>query len=498
MANEWMSTLPSAWKPQDPNAQVQAAQSGANTAMASAQAGGAAVAAEAANQDRIRKQALQDVMARSVISKTRGGKVVHEFDNDRFQQNLQSSPAALDAYKAWSETIMPQQQKLVENRAVAAQLTPEGGIDPTKIVETAQANPDFAASVFSQGVGNLRTLSGAASEVAGNRVATGAMATPGGLAPMESAQGLSQIVPKQFGDVSAGQAVDEATVSSVIGGDPAARASAIQRLVDAGQPVPPNASDAQIAAATNALAAAKVRALGAGVDVKQPGSMANVALSASAKAPSVIQDALGSVFGDKYALVQKKLGIQGSQLNVTGGEQAQDLVQSLRQQGFNANPGNAAKIQETKAAFDWLSDTSKEIEHLKKKVAKGEKISDDTFHNTIAAMENAPMVAESISNLAGQKRFLEGIRTSPSYGALIKSADGNPASFLRALASAKLGAQDQATVLDQLGTIVETQLKTGKAKNDLDQYRIRSLKPSVFDKPAAQPDGRRKATAEDF
>ena len=82
MANEWMSALPSAWKPQDPNTQVQAAQFGANTALASAQAGGAAVAAEAANQDRIRKQALQDVMARSVISKTRGGKVVHEFDND--------------------------------------------------------------------------------------------------------------------------------------------------------------------------------------------------------------------------------------------------------------------------------------------------------------------------------------------------------------------------------------------------------------------------------
>ena len=53
MANEWQSLLPSAWKPQEPNTQVQAAKAGAETALAHAQTATQAVDAVAAASPRV-------------------------------------------------------------------------------------------------------------------------------------------------------------------------------------------------------------------------------------------------------------------------------------------------------------------------------------------------------------------------------------------------------------------------------------------------------------
>lgn len=182
----------------------------------------------------------------------------------------------------------------------------------------------------------------------------------------------------------------------------------------------------------------------------------------------------------------------GAALSVQGSEQEQDQVAKLRKAGFDANPSNASLILEKKAPFDWLKNTSDDIHELRAEAAKG-KVDKDLFNSTISALSNAPMVAESITNLAGEHRFFENLRTDPSLGALIKSSDGNPVHFIQSLGSAKLGAQSQEKVLSILGNIVDTQLKTGKAKSDLDQFRLHWSKAAT--KPAeakADPLGIRK------
>ena len=485
MANEWMSALPSAWKPQDPNTQVQAAQAGAQTAATQAVAAQTAVAAEDANQERIRKQALQDIFAKSVVTKIKGGKIVHEIDNDAFHQNLQTSPVALGAYKAWMDTVNPAAATNATQQALAANATAQGGLDAQGLAQYAQGS-DYAGQILAAGRAIQQAQATAGTDIAANkfaqsRLGTGSDAQPGSLVYNED------VKPKEMDATASAGHIGPEVVSAL---SKEGKVAAIYKLKAKGIVLPPNATPQQIADAANSIADAQVSAQSVqGTDLKQPMSLATSAFQTAASEPSIRNKAYGEIFGDELGVVQQKLGIRGAQLGVTGGEQEQALIKSLRDQGYAATPSKSADLIAKKGAYDWLVNTSNDIKEKTAELKETGKLEgDDTFHNTVSAWENAPMVAESISNLAGQQRFLEGIRTSPSYGALVEAADGNPVHFFRALASAKLGAQDQATVLSELGNIVDTQLRSGKAKSELDQYRIKGLKPSALAGGAIQFD----------
>ena len=64
--NSWQSLLPSAFKAQDPNTQINAAKTGTDMALTQAQAGVQAVDAMARDQDRKRKLMVQEFLRGSL------------------------------------------------------------------------------------------------------------------------------------------------------------------------------------------------------------------------------------------------------------------------------------------------------------------------------------------------------------------------------------------------------------------------------------------------
>ena len=419
--------------------------------------------------------------------------VRHEFNQEKFLSGLTKNPSAMAAYKEYAGTVFPQAQAEAAQKAVAETAGPGGGIDPTKVAGAMAANPLAAKTILETARGQQEAGYGSATKILPAKLGAavmGVQSTPE--APLGSMMGNEAAAPQLPGMGGGGAKL--ATAADIDSLNSHDRAAKVLALANAGIPLKSTKS-ADIAAAVNQWQAANVGKALAKVDWFDPSSVVGGVMGI----PSAQAEANTALTTGGNALQSAAQGIKAGGLGITDQEQTQDMVQQLRAQGFNANPGNVGQITEAKAAFDWLSNTSEHIDSLKKLVAKGAKIDDDTFANTISAMENAPMVAESISNMAGQKRFLEGIRTSPSYGALVKSADGNPIHFFRSLSSAKLGAQDQKTVLEQLGTIVDTQLETGKAKNDLEQFRMRKAwHAGLKEKPKAKGGARRAATAEDF
>lgn len=158
----------------------------------------------------------------------------------------------------------------------------------------------------------------------------------------------------------------------------------------------------------------------------------------------------------------------------TSWEQEQNAVQNAHGEGFgNVYSGNISGYMQAKSAFDWLKTTDKEIHDMSKEVKTGKVLDKDDFRGQVMALSNAPIVADNISTESGRSAFMSVIRTDPSLQSIWRESGGNPIHFLQSAASAKLSAQSQSRVLDVLGSITSTQLKTGKAFQDLNQYRTR-------------------------
>ena len=411
-------------------------------------------------------------------------------DQKKFYELAAGTPFGVSAIKAYADTVFPQKQKEREHSAALAVLDPSGSVGGAETARAMQEDPSTAGTTLSTAMGLQKTQFANAAEAAKNK-ATVLSLFPGAWASQPttkptSAQpgsiggnaGMQVTLPTATGAGYKGDfSVDQYAKMSPQDQE-AFRRGMIGATDELDNPITEKSSPASIASAGRRVQAMQYMAGNPGVDPRDP--LASVEKSGANlnAAPATGLKAIQDVIQRGYQLKGTNLFQTGTGLANTGASQVQDQVAKLRKAGFDANPGNAGNILEKKATFDWLKNTSDDIHELRTEASKG-KVDNDLFNSTVSALSNAPMVAESITNMAGEHRFFENLRTDPSLGALIKSSDGNPVHFMQSLGSAKLGAQSQAKVLDILGNIVDTQLKTGKAKSDLDALRLHwSAKPT--------------------
>jgi len=425
-------------------------------------------------------------------------------DKAKFYQLAAGTPYGVSAIKAYADTVFPQAQKEQGQRAALQVLNPDGSVGGVETAKAMRENPDFAGTTLATAMDLQKNQFGNASEIAKNRatvqsLSPGAWASQPTTAPTAAQPGsiggnagMQVQLPTDAGGGYKGDfSVDEYAKRS-----PQDQAALRRGLIgvsdELDNPITEKSSPASIASAVRRLQAMQFAAGLPGTDPRDPLASVEKRGAAMNAAPATGLKAVQDAIARGYSLAGTNLSQKGAALSVQGSEQAQYQVAKLRKAGFDANPSNASLILEKKATFDWLKNTSDDIHELRAEATKG-KVDNDLFNSTISALSNAPMVAESITNLAGEHRFFENLRTDPSLGALIKSSDGNPVHFIQSLGSAKLGAQSQEKVLSILGNIVDTQLKTGKAKSDLDQFRLHWSKATT--KPAeakADPLGIRK------
>lgn len=430
MANEWQSQLPSAWKPQNPNEQVQAAKTGAETIAATAQAGQTAVAAEAANQERIRKQALQDIMAQSIDTKIGpDGRARHEFNNDKFLGLLKTNPAAADAYDVWHTKINPANATAATQRAMAGATTAEGGLSAADLAKSAQGS-EYAGQILAAGRGIQQAQAETGTNVAANRFAQGQMGT-GTTAQPGSLLYNEQVQPKAIGAgaTGAGQ-IDETAVSKL---SKSGREAALYNLKAKGVVLPPNASAADIAAAANRVADAQVAAQSVqGADLQKPVSLATSAFQTAASEPAIRQKVYGDIFGGALDVIGKKIGVASAGMNLAGAQagqaRTQDVATSLRipanRVGNSTTQVTQDKIDQANQAVNAFGGLKATTADIQRKIARGE-----INPNTPAG--NKLLVAEVTAMLGQLQTIYGGSGTEGSVGRALKDV-GAPADVLGA------------------------------------------------------------------
>lgn len=368
MANEWQSLLPSAWKPQDPNTQVQAAKAGAETALTNAQTATQAVDAVARNQERIRKQALQDVIAKSVRT-TMGpdGKLIKVIDQDRFFEAMSKSPAAADAYDKFVAVAYPQMQREAVQRGLSAAVTPEGGVDQAKVAAAAQRSP-FGASIVSEAAAQQKQRLGEAAAQAGDLTTIGALTTsPEGAARPGTLVGNAQMQPRSFGTSGIGtESVKPEQIDKL---SPATRRAAVLNLRAAGFTVSDDATSSDIANAATSAFNAKIQS---GMAVKSlgdlPASVFNVALTA----PYVRQEVLGKIFGGELDVRGKEIANKRADLETEAVAQQAETIDKIAKRigvpadmvGSNLSPETNTNIRAADDAVYALGELKENIREI--------------------------------------------------------------------------------------------------------------------------------------
>lgn len=383
MANEWQSLLPSAWKPQDPNTQVQAAKAGAETALTNAQTATQAVDAVARNQERIRKQALQDVIAKSVRT-TMGpdGKLIKVIDQDRFFEAMSKSPAAADAYDKFVAVAYPQMQREEVQRGLSSAITPEGGMDATKLAAAAQRSR-FGSDIVNAAAEQQKTRLAGAEAQATSLTGINALTTsPAGAAPPGTIVGNTQMQPRVFGAQSAasGVAADRISADVVSQLSGAGREAALYNLKAKGVVLPAAASDADIADAANRVADAQVASESvAGADLQKPISLATSVFQTSAREPSIRQKVYGDIFGGALDYTGKKIantraGIETEGL-AAGVAKTEDLAKKLlipsSAIGSKVSPEMQARIDQADDAVNALAELKENMAGIVKEIDSG-------------------------------------------------------------------------------------------------------------------------------
>ena len=474
----WYNLLPSA-----PNIATgtQAAQ------QASAQAQGASTAAADASYSLDLKKTVEALAAASMGP--------NGVDQDKFYQLASGTPYGVSAIKAYADTIFPQMQKQTVAGGGAKILDENGSVGGQQVAAAMQENPNFSTDILGTAMNVQKAQFGNAADIAKARttvqaVSPGAWASQPTTAPTGAQPGSiggNTGMQVQAPTVGTGNYKGDFSVDQYAKMSPQDQAALRRGLIgvsdELDNPVNEKSSPASIASAARKLQATQFTAGLPGVDVNDIGSTIEKTGAANNAGPAVGLKAVQDAIARGYSLKGTNLSQTGAGFSNLAAAQGQDPVQEFRAAGFNANPSNIAQLQQAKASYDWLDNTSNEIKQVTAQVAKSP-LDPDQFAAKVNAFSNAPMVAESISNLAGQKRFFENMRIDPSLGALVKESDGNPLHFLQSLGSVKLGAQSQQKVLEVLGNIVDTQLQTGQAKSTLDQFRAHWSK---------QPAGKTKA-----
>jgi hypothetical protein len=549
--NAWVSLLQKAPSYAEQQAGV-ASGLGAYGGLQQALAGAAGTNATTAGTEIANKQKMALNMAIKNSSSYDPSTGVRTFDPEKFGEAISQSEYGADALAKYPDILKIYQDNAIQSMSSATQ-NPNGSPNEVAQAEYVKSHPLAAASLTAQGYANrqqpIAAAKARAQSISEINAITGQNyqeAQPGSIAAQNSqtiADPVAEAKARAAQMESGGQSAPEGTQmtpgtgeSTITGTVPPANPFSLTGTVDV-KPMEAEAGtlpfhydpkllhgdvlkSAQASARANGvqLTSGTPDAAAAALDVVAHNKFEEARAAASKpvykdgqldalttranvaafnkSAPAIQNQIYAALTTQGQGVRSTDLSQTGAGLSNTGAGQVQDQVSQYRSQGYNVNPGNIGKFLDVKGQYDWLGNTAQHIAELQAQIKDGKAIDTETFGNVVRSMENAPQVAESISNLAQQKKFLEGIREEPSYGALVKAADGNPVHFFQGLAGAKLGAQSQKVVLDQLGTIVNTQLKTGQAKSNLDQFQAKGSiaekkKKAISDEPA-DPLGIRK------
>lgn len=180
--------------------------------------------------------------------------------------------------------------------------------------------------------------------------------------------------------------------------------------------------------------------------------------------------------GDMYQKTQidqpgqrNNLVSQGQAIKSTGQELA--AVDDARKNGFgNVTRSNFADFNRANSAIGWLASTKRETDELRSAIASGKQLDPDKFSTLLIGLAQAPKAAEGIGTEAAQDAFMSNLRAEKSLGRIAQEAHGIK-DLVSLAAKNQIAPQEQAVILDNLSSTLALQLKSGKAANDIDQYK---------------------------
>ncbi len=152
-------------------------------------------------------------------------------------------------------------------------------------------------------------------------------------------------------------------------------------------------------------------------------------------------------------------------------EQEQDPIQAARADGFKlVNPKNVDKYQDARGVFDWLGNTKTETDELLKELKAKGAIDSDLLGTKLTALTQSAKFSEGIGTENAEKGFMATMRRDKALGDIASTSTGLK-DFLENVGKNKLGAQSQQFLLQNLSSLLGTQIESGKTASYLKSLR---------------------------
>lgn len=152
-------------------------------------------------------------------------------------------------------------------------------------------------------------------------------------------------------------------------------------------------------------------------------------------------------------------------------EQEQDPIQAARADGFKlVNPKNVDKYQDARGIFDWLGNTKTETDDLLKELKAKGSIDSDLLGTKLTALTQSAKFSEGIGTENAEKGFMATMRRDKALGDIAATSTGIK-DFLENVGKNKLGAQSQQFLLQNLSSLLGTQIESGKTASYLKSLR---------------------------
>lgn len=438
-----------------------------------------AMKTESESLDLQKKKILPQLFAGAVVAEPDGkGGIVHRFDEDRFRAGIAAAgPAAQAAYESYTKDVFPQAGTESVGRAVAANITPEGGVSLTGMAKSAKEAGVFAPAHMSTARQQAAQAASTGREVAGNLAGLEVLGVDKNAG--KTLQGLEEAAPSIMGG-GAPRKLPDLKPEDIK--DKARVAEGLRSLGVAHDDTP--------AGMAKAIKMAEDIAFNAKLAEAIPGKPEE--LGARIAAVKMNEDGIRSDFRAK--MLSAGMTTMGEKLSQKGAKQSQeqsgaefkakmDPVSAAHAEGYvGVHPGSLERFTELRGAKTWLENTS----HALGEAAKKPNLSPDDFGAALQVFQQAPKAAEGISTISASEEFGKLFRPESSLGKLAAESHGI-LEFTRNLGRAEVSADDQKKILRRLQGVVDEQLKSGKTISELSAYRKwGSAKPSKEMRPGAK------------
>ena len=287
-------------------------------------------------------------------------------------------------------------------------------------------------------------------------VIQGFMATDRGFNPMAMLQ-AGGFTPRTADDVSRMSKQD--------------RDETVAGLRAKGVSLPSNPSADDVARGVNMYAGAQVRAKMGGFNPFDLGETMKAATGMATGGEAIANEATGELAKGARETKTTRLGQTSAAQGIQSTGQELAAVDDARRQGFgNVTRSNLPNFKEAKTNFDWLNGTKGDTDALLQQVRAGKPLDPDQFGNLLNGLTQSAKAVEGVNTEAAQANFMATMRRQKSIGQVVQEAHGF--GDLAALAGKNaIAPQEQAIILKNLSDLLGLQLKSGKAANQLNQYR---------------------------